>query len=125
MLFTMVSLKNNSLANWIKHFINLFYYLIAKNNKHFSQNIHMEVEIRKEYIYNNIIKKIDKITINFNRTFTWKLKYAKNIFITIFGLLGFVSGTIAALTNIVHDLTNPDPDPTCSGGVNSTLHIEL
>ncbi len=37
--------------------------------------------------------------------------------ITLFGVIGFVTGTIAALTNIVNDLTHPtDDNDVCNGG---------
>ena len=43
-----------------------------------------------------------------------KLTTAKDVLITAFGILGFVTGTIAAISNIITDLTNPSDD-VCSG----------
>jgi len=46
-----------------------------------------------------------------------KLSYSKNVFICIFGMVGFISGTVAALSNIIHDLSSAAPDNgVCSSG---------
>jgi len=49
-----------------------------------------------------------------NESSSSKLTTAKDVLITAFGILGFVTGTIAAISNIITDLTNPSDD-VCSG----------
>ena len=45
----------------------------------------------------------------------WQL--VKNILIVLVGFLGFVAGTVVSIINIIYDLSHPNDEGICSGGI--------